>query len=378
MARSKGLGTIRKRSDGLYEGRITRDKITKYFYSRDKRSVEKQMLEYSMNGSFEKVVKIRFKDYVNTYLLTYKYGHVKASTYDRLERTYNNYIVDSEIGTLPLSELTDIKVQQYINGLPELNISYSMAKKIYDMVRVVLIYAYVKKDIAVDIANIMKMPIKESFKEVRHIETYTHEEYEILYDYIMTEYSVKKNQRSLRYAPLYLILFHTGLRVGELLALTWKDIDFRKNIIHVSKSVSFVRNRTGEGNTKNISIITSVKTSAGVRDIPVNRTCIELFKELGNRYSDFDCSSEYVCCNLDGSFIKLRAFERQFQRICKRADVQYKGIHAIRHTFASNLIEKGVFPKVVSELLGHTNVVFTLNRYVHTDNNAKKEAVDLL
>lgn len=378
MARSKGLGTIRKRSDGLYEGRITKNKVTKYFYSKDKKSVEKQILEYSRKERFEKVVRIKFQDYVYTYLITFKYGHIKASSYDRLERIYNNYIIDSNIGALPLSELTDIKVQQYINTLPELNISYSTAKKIYDMVRVVLMYAYVKNDISVDIASIMRMPIKESFKEVKHIETYTHEEYDILYEYIMTEYSIKRNQRSLRYAPLYLILFHTGLRVGELLALTWKDIDFKDNVIHISKSVSFVRNRTGDGNAKNISIITSVKTSAGVRDIPINKPCIELFKELGNRYSDFGCDSEFVCCNMDGSFIKLRAFERQFQRICGRAGVEYKGIHAIRHTFASNLIEKGVFPKVVSELLGHTNVVFTLNRYVHADKKAKVDALDLL
>ena len=70
--------------------------------------------------------------------------------------------------------------------------------------------------------------------------------------------------------------------------------------------------------------------------------------------------------------------EKKLKEVCDKAGIEYKGVHALRHTFASQLIDSGVAPKVVSDLLGHSNVAFTLNRYVHTNEDSKSEAVSRL
>ena len=79
-----------------------------------------------------------------------------------------------------------------------------------------------------------------------------------------------------------------------------------------------------------------------------------------------------------GSHLTYSTFIQRYKRICDYLDVPYRGLHALRHTFASRLIKAGISPKVVSDLLGHSSVVFTLNRYVHTDIDSRKNAVNVL
>ena len=82
--------------------------------------------------------------------------------------------------------------------------------------------------------------------------------------------------------------------------------------------------------------------------------------------------------NLFGDNMKLRSFQQTFWRICEYVGVPNYGLHSLRHTFASRLISRGVPPKVVSQLLGHSSVVFTLNRYVHTYDDDLQGAVSSL
>lgn len=377
MARSKGQGSITLRKDGLYMGRITKNGITKTFYNKDKKIVEFKLLEYSKLSEFKKVCSIKFSDYVRDYLYTFKYKHIKDSSFDRLDSIYRNHIENSSIGCIPLSQLNDVVIQQYINAKVSTGCSLSSTKKIFEMIRGVLFYAYKKNDITVDYSALLKMPSESCFKDVKHIETYTKEECKILTDYIMNRYACsKKEMRFLRYSPAFIIMLNTGLRAGEVLALTWDDVGSEN--LSISKSVSLVRVRDSSAVTKYQSIISSVKTSASKRIVPLNDVAIDCLNELKSRYSDFDCACKYVVCNLNDDFIKLRSFESKFEQICQCVGIKYKGVHALRHTFASNLIEKGVSPKVVSELLGHTNVVFTLNRYVHPNDEQKISAVNLL
>lgn len=375
MARSKGQGSIYLRSDGVYVGRITKNGIQKVYYNKSRKIVESKLLEFSKMSEFRRDSGIKFSDYVRDYLYTFKYKHIKDSSFDRLDSIYRNHIENSSIGNIPLIRINDVMVQQYINEKVAQGCSLSSTKKIFELVRGILFYAYKKGDILVDYSSLLKMPVESCFKEVKHVETYTREECAKLSDFILTV--DKCDMRFLRYAPVYIVMLNTGLRAGELLALTWNDVYLKDRCIHVTHSVSLVKNRSGTGN-KYISVINSVKTSASRRTVPLNDNAIGALLELKERYDSFDCMCDFVCCNMKNEFVKLRSFERKFEQICIRCGVRYKGIHALRHTFASNLIEKGVSPKVVSELLGHTNVVFTLNRYVHPDESQKVAAVKLL
>lgn len=379
MARSKGQGSIYKRSNGLYVGTIVKNGVKKSFSSMDKNVVELKLLEFSKlsetcNANFTK-----FSAYVNDYLYTFKYKHIKDSSFDRLESVYRNHIQNASIGNMSLCELDDIVIQRHINEKASSGLSLSSVKKIFELIRSILYYAYRKGDIAVDYGSLIKMPSANNFKEVKHIEVYTLDECKKLTDYILNEYCLsKRNARFLRYAPAYIIMLHSGLRAGEVLALTWDDIDFQNRMIHVRRSVSLVKNRVPDAELKNVSVVSSVKTSASKRDVPMNDYVYLCLMELKERYMDFDCSCSYVVCNMKEDFIKLRSFESKFEQICERINIKYKGVHALRHTFASNLIDCGVAPKVVSKLLGHTNVVFTLNRYVHENETQLISAVKAL
>lgn len=375
MARSKGQGSVTRCKDGVYMGRITKNGITKTFYHKNKKIVESKLLEFSKMYELKKDNNIKFSQYVHDYLYTYKYMHIKASSFDRLDSVYRNHIAESSIGSIPMSQLSDIVIQQYINAKVASGLSLSSCKKIFELIRSILAYAYKKGDIVIDYSALIRLPNINHFKDVKHIETYSKEECNILVNYIWGRYEERK--RFLRYAPCFIVMLYSGLRAGELLALKWSDVDFDNRVISVKNSVS-VNKQRGENQKGYTSVVSSTKTLASKRCIPLNDDCYNALLELKKRYCEFDCMCDYVVCNLKGDFIKLRSLEHKLELICDSCGIMYKGVHALRHTFASQLIECGVAPKVVSELLGHTNVVFTLNRYVHTNEEQKKQAVSML
>ena len=383
MARSKGQGSISLRKDGVYAGRITRNGITKTFYSKDKNIVEKQLLEYSRmsNDDFQlKKVSIKFQQYLHDYIYTFKYGHIKDSSFDRLDTIYRVHILNSDLGVTSLCELNDQTVQLYINKKSASHyLSYSSVKKIYELIRTVLNYAYKKHDISIDIAGLIKMPDKHNFKPVKVIDVYPRNDIDILKNYILYP-SNRKESRFLRYACAYLIMYYTGMRAGELLCLTWNDIDFDNMVIHINKTLSLVcdRDNTSDNKMHYINVINTPKTVNSIRDIPISSQCLDALKKLMISYDAFDCKCDYVVCNLKGEFIRLRSFEKKLKEICNKCNVEYRGVHALRHSFASHLIDSGIPPKVVSDLLGHSNVIFTLNRYVHTNTDSKIDAVNIL
>lgn len=373
MARSKGQGSIYQRSNGLYVGTITKNGVKKQISSKDKRYVELKLYELSLLDDFSLEGSVLFQKYVYDYLYTYKYNHIKASSFDRLESIYRNHIYGTSLGKSRVEDIDDILVQQFINDKC-IGVSLSQAKKIYELVRVVLFYAYRKGDIKKDIGSLVALPKASMFPEPKHIEVYTNYEVNHICGFIMDEYKTADYnlRRLLRISPALVVMFNTGLRAGELLALTWNDVDMLNRVIHVHSNLIRTRKPEGLGFE---SYITSVKTSASVRDVPINDKAFHALNELYKRYDDFDCHCDYVVCNLKYSFLTLQGLQENMKRVCELISLEYKGLHAIRHTFATRLIDLGTPPKVVSELLGHTSVAFTLNRYVHPDVNIKMDAL---
>lgn len=372
MARCKGQGSIKQRSNGLYVGTIKKNGITRQVSSMSRHEVEMKLYALSLKEDFSVSDSVLFQQYVYDYLYTYKYKHIKDTSFDRLESIYRNHIAGSALGKTRMEALTDIIVQQHIN-VKSADASLSQAKKIYELIRAVLYYAYRKGDIDRDIGALVLLPKKSMFPEPKHIETYEWKEIDRITEVILSMYEDSYNmKRLLRTAPALLIMFNTGLRAGEMLALTWKDIDMVNRMIHVHSTVVRTRNENGKGFQ---SYISSTKTFASVRDVPINEAAFNAFNLLYKRTAEFDCLCDYAVCNLKGSFMTLQGLQENMKRICEICHVPYKGLHAIRHTFASSLIDKGTSPKTVSEILGHTSVAFTLNRYVHPDMEVKVEAL---
>lgn len=188
-----------------------------------------------------------------------------------------------------------------------------------------------------------------------------------------------RNTNRYRYAPVYILLLNTGMRVGEAAALTWKDIDFDKRTIKVTKTVSTIKNRNRfESENKKVNIITTTKTQKSNRVVPMNETAYLVLEELKKRQKDMGIKSNYVISTKDGKVMLVRVIEQTFSRICEENDIQYRGVHALRHTFGSILVRKGVDIKIISEILGHSTVQFTYDRYIHIIKEMKAQAIDLI
>lgn len=168
-----------------------------------------------------------------------------------------------------------------------------------------------------------------------------------------------------------LISLYAGLRIGEICALEWDDLDLENNLIHVRKTVSRISG-TAESMARSVLVISQPKTIASFRDIPICSWLVPVLKQLyKNRRSSFVASS-----SLD--FVSPRTFDYRYHKLLQTAGIQTINYHALRHTFATRCIEAGVDVKTLSELLGHTDASITLNTYVHSSMDRKRRQLELL
>ncbi len=162
-----------------------------------------------------------------------------------------------------------------------------------------------------------------------------------------------------------LLCLHTGLRLGELCALKWKDIDFGNRMVSVNQTVQRLYREGGK--TKTVLLETEPKSEYSRREIPLPVIVLELFEKIrheGNYVFGKDKPME------------PRTLQNHFKRLLKKAGLKHKNFHALRHTFATNCIESGADIKSLSEILGHSDVQISLNRYVHPSMDSKRKYLD--
>lgn len=165
-----------------------------------------------------------------------------------------------------------------------------------------------------------------------------------------------------------IIALTTGIRIGELCALKWADIDLEQRIITVSKTLQRIKNTSGKGATK--IIITPPKSKTSERQIPIPEI---IFPLLNSVKMDGDC---YI---LTGKklFIEPRTLQYRFKSILKKSGLPSINFHSLRHMFATNCITVGIDVKTLSEILGHSSVEITLNKYVHSSIERKRECMNM-
>ena len=165
-----------------------------------------------------------------------------------------------------------------------------------------------------------------------------------------------------------IICLYTGLRIGELLALRWEDIDFRHNLLYVNRTGH--DGRDGDGNY--ILICNSPNTASSKRCIPLSRQMAKLLRAIRER-----SGGEYVISNKSKPVL-VRSYQRSFERLLKKLNIPRRGFHALRHTFATRAVECGMDVKMLSEILGHKSPAVTLNRYVHSFMDGKRKMMNRL
>jgi integrase len=168
-----------------------------------------------------------------------------------------------------------------------------------------------------------------------------------------------------------LVALFTGIRLGELCALTWRDIEPETGVLHITKTLQRIKDTEDNTKAKTKIIIDTPKSACSMRFIPIPNFLLQILKRFkGNQ--DIDC---YI---LSGTrkYVEPRLFQKRYKKILELAKVTYVNVHVLRHTFATRAVERGFDIKNLSEILGHSNVRFTLDKYVHGSVAQKKQYME--
>lgn len=166
------------------------------------------------------------------------------------------------------------------------------------------------------------------------------------------------------------ICLSAGIRIGEICALTWDDINIETGVIHINKTIQ--RIYIIEGSDRHTELILdSPKTKNSIRDIPMSRNLLKMLKPIKKVVN----SSFYVLTN-DIKPTEPRTYRNYYKRLMKELNMPELKFHGLRHSFATRCIESNCDYKTVSVILGHSNISTTLNLYVHPNMEQKKKCID--
>lgn len=301
---------------------------------------------------------------------------MKPASYDRLERTYNKQIKHSPVGRSQLGNLTSMEIQALINSYTS-SLAYSTLKKVYDLLNNCFRYAVAVRDIGYNPVDGVQLPKQENMAiQTKEIEILSSEDLAKLEKAQYCLYS--SGEPRYWYAPAYVLIANTGLRSGEALGLTWDKINFKTKTLTVSQNASRIKNRDGINARGSKQIIVSTKTRSGTRQVPLNDKALAALNRLKELHDRKRIQSNFVICTSTGKMVVQSSFYHIFQNMQRSLGITPVTIHALRHTFASQLIEANVDIKIVSQLLGHSSVKITYDTYVHTSLDRAFSAVQTL
>ena len=373
--RKKGAGSIMRKANGTYLGRIAISGYEPFSCTgATKKEVERKLEEFKIRTLKKEVIpqKIFVNTYIEKWMETVKRPSLKAASFDRLERTYLTQIKDSRVGRCQLGNITSMDVQGLINEKSR-TLSYSSLKKIYELLNGCFEYAVICREMDFNPVRAVQMPKKENLnKKEKQMGVFSKEELTRIENVAAITY--QSGEVRYRHTWFFLLLANTGLRAGEAIALRWDNIDLDKGFIHVKQNASVVKCRDGKENKYQV-VITTVKTKTGNRIVPCNEKALQALRALQDYQKSHHIHSDYVDCNDKGELLSQQTLPKILKAILKAADVPYRSVHSFRHTFATNLIQAGVDVKGVSQLLGHSSVKITYDTYVHMGVDRAIEAV---
>jgi len=295
---------------------------------------------------------------------------LKPRSFDTLESTVQ-YQVLPYIGMMQLQNVTTDHLQDILYDLIDQNYSYSTIKKTYNALTACFRYAMVRGDLVRSPMMGVVLPEKNSgvVPLPRVMQPFTLAECTMITNEASRKY--RTGQNIYRLGAMFVLMLNTGIRLGEALALKYSDIDWDKKTIHICRSANLVKNRSAEGRAYEILIADSVKSKSSFRYIGLNTAAIRAIEEL----QKVTGNHEFIATNTKGGHITGRNFAKTFFGLLQTLQIVPRGLHNLRHTFATQLFEKKVDIKYISALLGHSSVQITYDTYVHIVESQKNEAV---
>jgi len=302
-----------------------------------------------------------FLDLALEWLINKSY-QIKQSTINKYQAIIDKYIA-TYFSDIPLSTINTVVLEKIMRRIYVENnekLSFNTFKGIFYVVKSVITYG-------IHLDYIPQIYITFSIsdnKEMEEVQVLNEEQERKLVKYLM------KNISNPNHLGIFLSLY-TGMRLGEVCALKIKDIDFEQKLISVNKTVQRLKD-SNSGET--YLSITTPKSKRSKRTIPITNFLLKILKkcEIQN-YSRED----YLIGRKEIPY-EPRTLQYAFQRAMIKCGYEGFHFHCLRHTFATKCVHSGFETKTLSEILGHSSVAFTMNRYVHSDINEKRKQMDKL
>ncbi len=379
-------GNVFKRTDGRWGGVVwymdeQGARKRKSFSGTTKQEANKKITAYI--AEFENMLeesdesKKLLKDSIQNWLEIFKFPAVEQTTYDRCECTAINQIYPI-LGGKVVGDIVAADIKNLLNYWMNKGLAYSTVKKAYVLLNEYFRTMYLEEMISknpmenvemIKKANFLSAQGKECLPDCETITIFTKEEVEKL----KAELSKSKYTQ----ASAYILMLNTGLRTGEMLGVLNSDIDLDKKTISIRQAVKTIEKRDGtKALSKKDIKVGKTKSATSMRVIPLNKTAIEMIIKL--REERYFGENTPLVCDENGGYTKPYSFRNRYYTILKKAGIETKGMHTLRHTFASNLVNgikqpdgsiKALSPKQVADLLGHTTSQITEMYYVKKDTS---------
>ena len=306
---------------------------------------------------------MKYKEWLDVWFANYIEPSSKTKTCERYSEIIEKHL-KVKLGEYELEELSPIVIQKYITELMQSGnlttgkgLAANSVNGIITVIQNSLKLAYTLGELKEYTADKIRRP-KTKEKEVSCFSLAEQKKIE----------QAALTSKKRKFIGIVICLY-SGLRIGELLALTWSDIDFTKGTLTVNKTCHDGRDENG-----NLCRITDLpKTTSSKRMIPLPKQLLPVLKEYKRK-----SISEYVVESEKGAQPTVRSYQRTFELMQKRLHIERKGFHSLRHTFATRALECGMDVKTLAEILGHKNATVTLNRYAHSLMEHKQDMMNKL
>lgn len=274
------------------------------------------------------------------------------------------------LGKILLQKLRVEKVQAFINALSRKNLAPSTIKRITAVLKMALKQAVINQLIIRNPAENVTLP-KIKQKEIAFLSQ--DEQRRLLAALPDTD-----NARAIRF------LLGTGLRASEVIGLRWKDVG--DSSFYIRQAITSYN--TFEKKKKYALSIDAPKSAASNREIPLMPSMRDLLEEQRMKQAEEKMralalgigweSGGLVFSTYDGSPKDIRNLRRTLTQALDRAALPHRGLHALRHTFATNALQAGMDVRTLSEIIGHSKIAFTLQTYVHSNMDIKRKALQAM
>ena len=393
--RTNGEGSIFQRKDGRWVGTITigydenGQQKKKSVYGKNQTEVAKKLSEISgriKNNSYEIIEHKTFGELMTEWLLVFKKSAVTPRTFEGIIRNFRLH-VEPIIGNMKIYEIDTYVVQKVINKLIDGNYSLNVIKKNKHLMAQFFEYA-------IDNKWITENPTRKVLIKVKDRKVYSgQEKYKALTPESRRIFLKALNEDESNFLkPLCYVLLFAGLRIGEAIALQWKNVNFENKTLKVERSVTQVPKFDSEGRIlSRATVIGDTKTTCSVREIPITDIVVNTLlawrdKQIERERTNRDVTAEltaptsFIFANDDGSVRSYSGCRMIFDRFIRRHNLNKYNIHfhGLRHTFSNMLFEMNENPKVIQQLLGHRDVKTTITVYNSVDNEYIRNTTEKL